>query len=109
MSGPLETAPDGMFIRVRLAPAAAHNAVLGLHEEADGTVYLKASVTAAPEGGKANAALIKLLAKSWRLPKSAISVIRGETDRRKLLHIEGDPRTLERRLLAWLKERGETE
>ena len=46
---------------------------------------LKISVTAAPEGGKANEAVIALLAKEWGVAKSAISVVTGATDRRKVV------------------------
>ena len=65
-----------------------------MRTEADGGVALKAAVTAPPEDGKANAALVALLAKAWRVPKSAISVIAGASDRRKTLLVEGDPTLL---------------
>jgi len=42
-------------------------------------------VTAPPEGGKANDAVVKVLAKSLGLPKSAIEVTRGHSSRHKLL------------------------
>ena len=47
-------------------------------------------VTAPAEDGKANVALIKLLSKAWRVPKSAIVVAGGTTSRRKTLDIAGD-------------------
>lgn len=53
-----------------------------------GKPYLKVSVTAAAEGGKANAAVIKLLSKAWRLPKGAFSIAAGHTDRRKVLIVD---------------------
>ncbi len=40
---------------------------------------------APPSGGKANAALIKLLAREWRLAKSALEIVRGAKERRKLI------------------------
>ena len=55
----------------------------------DGGVVLKVAVTAPPEGGKANKTLIKLLAKSWRLPKTSVSVKKGAKNRLKTLLIEG--------------------
>lgn len=58
-------------------------------------------VTAPPESGKANAALLKLLAKAWKLPKTSLSVISGATARRKVVHIAGDPATLLTRLKDW--------
>lgn len=64
----------------------------------DAGIRLRVLVTAPPEDGKANAAVIKLLAKAWRLPKSAFVVIAGETDRNKVLFVAGDPMALEARL-----------
>lgn len=89
---------------MRLAPKASANRVTGLKGGTDGTAALAVQVTAVPEGGKANAALIKLLAKAWKLPKTAVSVASGATDRNKVLFIEGDPETLLPRLQAWMEE-----
>lgn len=57
--------------------------------------HLKARVSAAPEGGKANKALIVLLAKKFGLSKSAISLLSGETARKKILRIDADPEDFE--------------
>lgn len=51
---------------------------------------LKVLVTAAPEKGKANEALIKLLSEYFDIPKGVISIIRGETERNKLIEIKGN-------------------
>lgn len=83
--------PGGVRLAVRVTPKAARNAIAGIAPEADGGAVLKVSVTAVPEDGKATAAVIALLAKHWRLPKSDFSVITGATDRRKTLLIAGDP------------------
>ena len=48
------------------------------------TGTLKAAVTAPAEDGKANRAVIELLAAEWRLPKSAFEVMRGATARDKV-------------------------
>jgi uncharacterized protein YggU (UPF0235/DUF167 family) len=48
------------------------------------------SVTAVPEKGKANAALLKLLAKAWGIPKTALSIRAGSKDRQKTVFIETD-------------------
>ena len=79
------------MVPVRLTPNARRNGIAGIAEGADGTRRLKVSVTAVPEGGKANAALIRLLAKSWGLPKSAISIKSGATARTKTLLVAGRP------------------
>jgi uncharacterized protein YggU (UPF0235/DUF167 family) len=66
---------------------------------------LKVAVTAAPEDGKANAAVIALLAREWGVAKSAISVVAGATDRRKLVEIRGPSQELLARLQSWLAAR----
>lgn len=76
-------------ITIKLTPKASKNAIQGWTEGPNGERILKACVTAVPEKGKANEALIDLLSKEWKLPKKAFSLIRGETDRLKLLKIEG--------------------
>lgn len=52
---------------------------------------LKLSVTAVPEKGKANQAVIELLARELGVPKRDLSIVRGETDSRKLIEIRGLP------------------
>ena len=101
---PVEKVEDGVTVRVRVAPKAARDRIVGLAAEPDGKPVLKVGVTAPPERGKANDAVIKLLAKSWRMPKTAISVRRGASDRRKLLHVAGAAAALEKQLNAWIRE-----
>jgi len=74
-------------ITVRLTPKASQNAIHGWHKNAEGRDILKISVTAVPEKGKANKALIRLLSKEWKIPKSSITIIKGETDRTKILQL----------------------
>lgn len=88
---------------MRLTPKASVNRIQGLIADAGGGMALKASVTAVPEKGKANAALIKLLAKAWSLPKTSLTVISGVTDRNKVLHIAGDPNVLMKQVTAALE------
>lgn len=94
---------DGVTVQLRVTPKASRAAVDGVIDDPTGGARLKVKVTTAPEGGKANAAVIKLLAKQWRLPAGAMSVIRGETDRNKLLRIDGDPADLHARLADWME------
>jgi uncharacterized protein YggU (UPF0235/DUF167 family) len=44
-------------------------------------------VTTVPEGGKANAAVLKLLAKALGVPKSRLAIVQGETGRDKVIEI----------------------
>jgi uncharacterized protein YggU (UPF0235/DUF167 family) len=76
---------------VRLTPNAGRDSVEGFETAADGETYFKARVTAVPEKGKANKALIALLSKKTRLAKSCFSIITGDTARKKILRIDGDP------------------
>jgi uncharacterized protein (TIGR00251 family) len=76
---------DGLQINVRLTPKASRDAIQGWIWDAEGHPVLKVGVTAVPEKGKANEALIALLAKSWKLPKGGIVLVRGDTDRNKTL------------------------
>lgn len=99
MSGPgtfLSAAEGGVLLRVQVAPKASRERIEGMQEQADGGAALKVAVTAAPEGGKANAAVIKLLAKAWRLPKSAFAIRAGASARRKVFFIAGDAAELAR-------------
>ena len=82
---------NGVRLDVRATPAAAADEIFGIWQGAKGEARLAVKVTAAPDKGKANAAIIKLLAKKLGLPKSALSVRAGETSRLKTIHIEGDP------------------
>jgi uncharacterized protein (TIGR00251 family) len=99
---PFRHAHNGATVAIRLTPKAKTVGITGIMEQADGGAALKVSVTAAPERGKANAAMIALLAKTWRLPKSAITLAVGATDRRKVVHISGDPNRLKQTLDEWM-------
>lgn len=71
--------------------------------EADGARAFKIQVTAPPEDGKANAAVVKLVAKKLGVAKSRVSVAVGATSRRKVLHVEGETGALLERLALWLR------
>lgn len=87
MSGWLETKNGRVLMRIRLTPKASRNAVGGTHADEKGKIWLKAAVTAVPEKGRANEALIELLSKTFKIRKSAIDLVSGETDRHKTFEI----------------------
>jgi len=93
--GPLVTDRDGARLAVHLTPRAGRAGIQAVTRDAAGRAWLKVAVTAAPEAGKANAALIALLARAWRLPKGAFSIAAGVTDRRKILHVRAGAQALE--------------
>jgi uncharacterized protein YggU (UPF0235/DUF167 family) len=79
---------DGRELHVKLTPKAGSDRIGEVVRNPDGTCVLKAYVAAAPENDKANAALIALLAKESGLPKSAFTIVRGKTSRRKTVRVE---------------------
>ena len=102
MSSAFAPDKDGLRLHVRLSPAGSANKVYGEIDRQD-AVYLKVSVTAVAEKGGANTALIKLLAKELKVPKSRMSLICGATDRYKVLLIKGDTGELLDRVSQWWK------
>ena len=82
---------DRIRFEVRLTPNAGRDEIAGLGEDANGKTHLKARVTAIPEKGKANKALIALLSKTLRVPKGAIAIVAGETSRVKTVEMDGEP------------------
>lgn len=88
---------DHIRLSIRLTPNASRDALEGVEVTDDGEAWLRARVTAVPEDGKANKALVQLLAKRLGVPKSSVSFISGETARKKILRIDGDPEDLMQR------------
>lgn len=73
-------------LHVRVTPKAKSARVKKEVSE-DGEVYYKVYVTVVAENGKANKAVIELLADELGLPKSALTIIRGLTSREKIIKI----------------------
>ncbi len=88
----------GVTVEVRAQPRARRTALACV----DG--MLKAQVTAPAEDGRANAAVVDLLAATWRLPKSSFAVTRGATSRDKVLSIAGEPAPLAAKIMDWVRE-----
>jgi uncharacterized protein (TIGR00251 family) len=84
----------GVLLRVRLTPKGGRDRIDSWTRDDKGTAILKVRVSAPPEKGKANAALIALLARELRLAKSLISIRAGETSRLKTVMIQGDSEAL---------------
>ena len=95
MTSPLRPARDGVLLAVRVTPKSSRDQVMGLHAAADGTVSLAIKVTAAPDKGKANKAVIALLAEALARPKSAFKLVAGGTDRHKTILVAGNLPELE--------------
>ncbi|NVJ99883.1 MAG: DUF167 domain-containing protein [Alphaproteobacteria bacterium] len=102
----LNKVEDGISVSVRLTPKAAKDNLDRVDHDEHGRPRLRATVTAVPENGKANAALIKLLSKKLRLPKTAIQLIAGDQNRNKTILFAGAPDELINALDAKLRELG---
>ncbi|PZU86039.1 MAG: hypothetical protein DI527_20450 [Chelatococcus sp.] len=100
------TAEEGLHLSVRLTPRGGRDALDGLERLSDGREVLKARVRVAPTEGEANAALIALLARALRLPRSAVSLAAGATARLKTVALSGDPEDLVARIERAVAGRG---
>ena len=81
-------------LRLRVAPGAARSEVVGRHGDA-----WKVRVAPAPENGKANAAVVELLADTLALPRGGVSIVSGHSSRDKTVALVGiDPEQTERLL-----------
>ena len=85
-------------MHIQLTPKAKSEHLGGVSFENGGAPLLKMSVTAVPEQGKANKAMIKALSKTWKIPKTHFSIISGLKSRRKTVLIEGDGPALKLRI-----------
>ena len=79
-----EMVPDHALLSVRVQPRAKRSEVVG---ERDGALVVR--IAAPPVDGKANAALCRFVAEAAGVPRRAVSVVRGEGARDKLLRIDG--------------------
>lgn len=92
---------EGLRLALKVTPGARKTALLGPAPEAGGGTVLRLAVTAPPEAGKANAAVVALLARQLGVAKSRVEILAGAGDRRKTVLIRGDPAALSERLAAW--------
>ena len=76
----------GDTLRVRVTPKASRERIVS-EMQTDGSVLLRVYVTCVPEDGKANKAVIALLAKALGVAKSRVVITHGLTDRNKIIHI----------------------
>ncbi|BBO33040.1 DUF167 domain-containing protein [Lacipirellula parvula] len=95
MASPIEPHPSGVVIRMKARPSARRNGFAGIHADA-----LRVDVTAAPEKGKANEAIIALLAEAFGAAKSQIELISSPTNSQKRFLITGIDLAVAEELLA---------
>lgn len=94
---------DHVRLTVRLTPNGGRDCIDGLEQGADGQSWLKMRVSTVPEKGKANTAMIRLLARELSVSKSSIALIAGDTQRKKILRIDGDPEEIIKGLEALIR------
>jgi uncharacterized protein (TIGR00251 family) len=83
-----------MRVRLRVAPGATRAGVVGRHGDA-----WKVRVTAPAEGGRANDAVVRLLAETLALPRTSVTLVSGHSARDKIVQLAGvEPGDIERRL-----------
>jgi uncharacterized protein (TIGR00251 family) len=90
-----------IVVSVRLTPRADRDAVDGVGALSDGRLVARVRVRAVAEDGKANAALVEVLARAFGRPRSAVAVVSGATQRVKQVRVAGDPRALAQTVEGW--------
>ncbi len=100
----LRQTKDGIELRLICAPSSRRVGIHNVVEDGHGGKALKISVSAPPEDGKANKSVIELLAKAWKLPKSRISILRGEAQKHKTILLSGEAPELMKKLGDWWRD-----
>ncbi len=77
------------YLRVKVIPSSPKNEIVEILNDENGEETIKIRIKAVPEKGKANKELIKFLSEELKLPKTAICIIGGKSDRIKLIKING--------------------
>ncbi len=80
----LQQSDLGVLVPVKVVPGASRSRVVGILDGA-----LKVAVAAPPEKGKANKALIKILAETFNLPKNRVSIEQGRSSHHKIVLLHG--------------------
>lgn len=91
---PFRIIRGGLKVAVRVTPNAGSDRIEGLERRSDGSIVLHVKVRAVPDKGKANAALLALLASAFGVPRARLSLASGATARTKAILVSGDPAEL---------------
>jgi uncharacterized protein (TIGR00251 family) len=93
----------GLVVHLRVTPNAGVDRIEGIETRDDGQAVLRLRVKAVPDKGKANAAVVALLAEALHVPRGKVTIIAGETARLKTVAVEGDSAELPGRMEALLQ------
>lgn len=91
---PWRSVAGGVLLDIRVTPKSGRDAIEGIEQLASGQAVLKLRVRALPTGGEANEAVVALVAKALKLPKSNVSLERGAASRVKTLRLAGDAKVI---------------
>jgi uncharacterized protein len=100
----LRATQAGVTLAVRAQPGAKKTAIVGIYGEG-ATAQLKVAIQAPPLDGRANAALIAFLSRTFALPKNAVKLISGDLSRNKVVLLEGVTPAQVTRVLAAISQR----
>ena len=78
----IKNTSDGLIIHIKIVPNSSKNDIV-IEEE-----FIKVKVTAQPIENKANKALIEFLSKLFKIPKTSIEILKGETSKDKTVLFE---------------------
>lgn len=78
----LKETKDGLIVNIKISPNSKKNEIVREEE------YTKIKITAQPIDGKANKALIEFLSKNFKIPKTSIKILKGETSKEKTILFE---------------------
>lgn len=74
---------EALLVQIYLQPRASKDRIVGIHDN-----HLKISLTTPPVDGRANQHLITFIAECFDVPKSRVTLIKGETGRRKVVKVD---------------------
>ena len=100
MSAAWAAVAAGVRLSVRVTPNASRNAIEGVETRPGAGAQLRVRVRALADKGRANTAVIALLAEALNLPASILNLVSGATARDKIIEIDGDSEQLQRALVA---------
>jgi uncharacterized protein (TIGR00251 family) len=99
----MPAAPAPLSFWIKAKPGASAERPFKWVELPEGKKALQVSVTAPPEDGKANAAILKRLSSEMGIPKKALTIASGETSRTKRIEVDG---AYAQEASLWLKKQG---
>jgi len=75
----IKETPEGLIVKIKIVPNSSKNDIV-LEDE-----FIKVKVTAQPIENKANKALVEFLSKTFKIPKTSIEIVKGDTSKEKTL------------------------